>query len=264
MNRILQGWDTFDMGKERYQGGPLCLFCLFSLTLFCAQAGGQTATISSDPAAPTASPTLDALGRTTPRRTVLGFVKAARQGRYEAAAEYLDTRLRGRAAERLAYELFVVLDRRLPARLNELSDRPEGSLSVPTKPDEELVGTIRSQSADIDILLERISRGRTGRLWLFSNTTLDSIPTIYPEVNLESLERVLPAFLVETEIGGIALFQWLALLAGVPAFFLAMALLNRLLSRAFGRLRSLVRRDVNQRDPNVLPAPIRILLLSGR
>src|SRR3954451_14212398 len=65
----------------------------------------------------------DALGRDTPRGTVLGFMNAARQGSDTAAPLYLNTNLRDKAAVKLAHQLFVVLDSRLPARLNELSDR---------------------------------------------------------------------------------------------------------------------------------------------
>jgi len=245
------------------QRRPFFLICLISSTLLCARAVAQTKTAPSAQVTPQATPTADALGRTTPRGTVLGFLKAARQGRNEVAAEYLNTRLRGQAAASLAHELFVVLDRHLPARLNELSDRPEGSLSVPAKPDEEQVGTISSQGAAVDIFLERINRGKTGRLWLFSKATLEVIPELSAETNIESLKRVLPPFLVTTEIAGIALFEWVALFGGLPAFFLALVFLNRLLSRVFGRLRRLARKDLSQPDPNVLPAPIRILLLAA-
>jgi len=73
----------------------------------------------------------DPLGRDTPRGTVLGFMNAAREGHDEVAAQYLHTKLHDKAAVTLAHQLFVVLDRRLPPRLGELNDRPEGSLANP-------------------------------------------------------------------------------------------------------------------------------------
>jgi MscS family membrane protein len=39
------------------------------------------------------APAKDALGRDTPRGTVLGFMNAARDGRNDVAAQYLNTRL---------------------------------------------------------------------------------------------------------------------------------------------------------------------------
>ena len=54
----------------------------------------------------------DALGRNTPRGTVLGFMFAARKGQDDLAVQYLNTPLRGDAAVVLAHQLYTVLDRR--------------------------------------------------------------------------------------------------------------------------------------------------------
>ena len=75
-----------------------------------------------------------AQGHARPRdasKTVLGFINAARRGNNEVLPAYLDTNLKGQAAVELARKLYVVMDSRLPARLNELSDRPEGSSDNP-------------------------------------------------------------------------------------------------------------------------------------
>jgi hypothetical protein len=49
----------------------------------------------------------------------------------------------------------VVLDRRLPAWLNQISDKAEGSISDPLKPDQDLIGTISSNNGNVDIVVER-------------------------------------------------------------------------------------------------------------
>src|SRR5882672_7817019 len=134
----------------------------------------------------------DTLGRSSPRGAVLGFLAAARKGNTAIAALYLDTPLRGADAEALAHQLAAVLDRRLPARLNQLSDKPEGSLPDPLKPDEDLVGTITTANGDLDILVERVDRGKMGKVWLFSRNTLQSIPEVFEELGTPPVERVLP------------------------------------------------------------------------
>lgn len=236
--------------------------CLLSLVfLFCVPAWTQLA-IPFPPAAAQAEVPTDALGRATPRGTVLGFVSAARKGDNELAAQYLSTRLRGKAATDLARQLFIVLDRRLPARLNELSDKPEGSLSDPLKPNQELAGTISSANGNVDIIVERVDRGKSGPLWLFSSQTLDSIPDLYEEINVVSVDNVLPELLVNTRIAGIVLFEWLAVFVGMPLFYLITALLNRLLSRLVGLLRRRRYRTPDLPNPEVLPRPIRLLLLA--
>ena len=61
-------------------------------------------------------------------------MRVAREGNDEAAAQYLNTTLQGRPAEVLARQLYVVLDTRLPARIDEISDRPEGRPHEPLAP----------------------------------------------------------------------------------------------------------------------------------
>ncbi len=79
-------------------------------------------------------------------------------------------------------------------------------MSDPMKPDQELVGTISRDNGKVDITLERVSRGHgePGAIWLFSRETLDAIPALYEEVNVISVEKVLPAFLVNNRFFGIA------------------------------------------------------------
>src|SRR5947209_4319114 len=143
---------------------------------------------------------VDTLGRNAPRGAVLGFLAAARKGNTAIAALYLNTPLRGADAEALAQQLAMVLDRRLPARLNQLSDKPEGSLPDPLKPDEDLVGTISTANGDLDILVERVDRGKVGKVWLFSRNTLHSIPDVFRELEASSVERILPKFLIKIRL----------------------------------------------------------------
>jgi MscS family membrane protein len=213
--------------------------------------------VSSKPESPT-----DALGRSTPRGTVFGFLRAARKGDDETAAQYLNTELRGQRAAVLAHKLFVVLDRRLPARLNELSDRPEGSMAFLTRPNLDLVGTISNGGDKVDIVLEHVDEKKNGQMWLFSKETLDKVPDIFDEVNAVSVEHILPAFLVHTRIAQIALFEWLGVLLGLPLLYLLTGLLGRGLRPLAGSLRRRVLKDPNLLNVDVLPKPVRLLLIA--
>src|SRR5580692_3791819 len=241
--------------------------CLLSLVLLsCIPVWAQVHIPASKPASAPApdQPELpkDPLGRTTPRGSVLGFLIAARNGNNELAAQYLNTKLRGEAAAVLAHQLFVVLDRRLPARLNQISDLPEGSLSDPLKPDQELIGTIRGDTGNLEIFVERLNRGNAGSLWLFSSKTLESIPDIYDEVNVVSVYDILPNFLVNTRLASIALFEWLAVFVGMPLVYFLTVLLNRVLSRLVGLLRRCLKRRSELPNPVLLPIPVRLLFLA--
>jgi MscS family membrane protein len=162
----------------------------------------------------------------------------------------------------LARQLAVVLDRGLPPRLNQLSDKPEGSLPDQLSPDEELVGTISTPNGDVDILLERVDRGGVGRVWLFSSKTLDSIPSVFQELNTPPVEAFLPRILVETRVATIPLFQWLAIFAGLPLLYFLTGLLGRLIGWGAGAFLRRFRRDANRRTAQVLPPPLRLLLLA--
>lgn len=202
----------------------------------------------------------DVLGRTTPRGTVLGFLNAAREGNYELAAQYLNTRLKGEDAADLAHQLFVVLDHRLPARLDQLSDQPDIPPSYSYQPSHSLVGTIASHNGDVDILLEHLDRGKYGLLWFFSRKTLESIPDLYEEVDAVNPENVLPAFLV-MRIARVSVFEWLAVLVGIPVFYLLTILLDRLIRMIVGFVRRL-RGKRPLANVQYLPNPVRLLLLA--
>ena len=203
----------------------------------------------------------DPLGRDTPRGALLGFMRVSREGNFEAAPEYLNTTLRGLPAQELARQLFVVLDKRLPARLDELSDRPEGRLTNPLRPDEDVVATIATSTGNLNIVVERVPRAGDSAIWLFSSRTLDAIPQAYGEVNLISLDRHLPAFLVGPRIGGIRLFHWIALILIVPLVYSGLGALARLsvpVARQLG-LRRLVPTGVS---PRRLSGAIRFIVIA--
>ena len=217
----------------------------------------------SPPAPPAAQPEQpnDVLGRNTPRGTVLGFLAAARKGNMAVASQFLNTPLQGPVAESLARELFTVLDRRLPPRLQDLSDNPGGSLSD-LRGDQDLVGTISSDRGNVDILVERVARGKSGSLWLFARETLNRIPALYEEITVTPIEIILPAFLVNTEIAGVALFEWVAVLLGLPAAYFFTVLLNRILSPLIGSLLRRMRKRADLPDREIVPVPVRLLLMA--
>jgi len=204
----------------------------------------------------------DTLGRTTPRGTVLGFLNASKKGNDEIAALYLNTPLRGAEAEELARQLALVLDRRLPARLNLLSDKPEGSIPDPLRPDEDLVGTIVTSKGNLDILVERVDRGKVGKVWLFSRQTLSVIPDVYRELRTSSIEQFLPEFLATTRIANVPLYEYLAVFLGLPFLYLLTGLLSRLIGLAVWAFRRRFLRSLEPRNPRGLLPPVRLLLVA--
>lgn len=239
--------------------------CLLVLLLATTCGWSQKKDAKAPPAPPPAplpsETSKDTLGRNTPRGTVLGFLNSTRKNNAEIAALYLNTPLRGPEAQDLAYKLGVVIDRRLPARLNDISELPEGSVPDPLHPDEDVIGTITTSKGDLDIVVERVDRGKAGKVWLFSRKTLNSIPDAFQEIATPPIEAMLPQFLVKNRIGGVPLFQWLAIFLGVPLLYFVTGLLNPFLRLAVGPVWQRIRHTELQ-NRRILPAPIRLLLVA--
>jgi MscS family membrane protein len=211
-------------------------------------------------------PPKDPLGRNTPRGAVLNFLSNIRKGHPEIAALYLNGPLTGELRdadpETLAQQLATVLDRGLPARLDQISDEPEDSVPDPLRPDEDVIGTISTSKGDLDVLVERVDRGKAGKVWLFSQKTLISIPEVFDELNTPTVEAILPKFLVVTGLAGIPLFEWLALFLGMPFLYLMTGLLSRLISFGVGACRRRLFRNGDIKKLQALPVPIRLLLVA--
>ncbi len=211
------------------------------------------------PARPQPEP--DTLGRDTPRGTVLGFLAAARADQDDVASQYLNTQLSGKAAASLAHQLFVVLDARMPARLTQLSEVPEGSLANPLAPNQELVGTIDSGGNIFPIELDRVTRAKSSPVWLFSDRTLATIPALYKDVSLGWSDGVVTRFLLGKRFAGIRLLEWLSVLLGLPLLYLVTAVLNKLLRPLIRAVSRRLFKTSALFAGEALPIPIRLLFL---
>ena len=203
----------------------------------------------------------DPLGRDTPRGTVVGFIRAAQAQDFARAAEYLDVKLPTVRAQRLTQELKVVLDRGLNVNLNLLSAKPEGDPAASPKPDRQLIGTVSTETGGLDILLDRVQRGKSPSLWLFSSETLKRVPEVYAEIGPPWLESYLPTPLVENRVATYPLWVLIATLLGIPMALVIAKLLSRGL---ISLLRPLVRYLTKEQDDRQLEritGPIRLLML---
>jgi MscS family membrane protein len=173
----------------------------------------------TNPAAATQAPTAanDPLGRQTPSGTVLGFLQAAQAGNYKNAADYLQmsTARRQSLGPDLASKLKVLMDRAFVGSLRGLSTRPEGSPDNGVI-DQQTIGTFSSAESDVPVVLIRVSDPNSGKIWLFSAETLSKVPELYDNLQAHRIEKALPQSLVQNVFLGMALWQWLALLAAVP------------------------------------------------
>jgi MscS family membrane protein len=205
----------------------------------------------------------DPLGRSTPQGTVIGFLKAATQGDDERALQYLDTKRTGPGAQKIIHALQVILERGSSGKPAMLSSKPEGNLDDNLPPNRERIGTIQTSSGSLDILLERVQRGNSPPIWLFSAATLAKVPQIYQELDVRTLDDYLPKFLVDTWILWFPLWRWLVIILVIPLAFVLATLLTRLFTSLL-LLYSRRKFQAEGEQPVVrLTGPIRILIFAS-
>ena len=203
----------------------------------------------------------DPLGRSTPRGTILGFMKATSRGDYELAVSYLDTTQHGELARELAQQLQVVLDREISIDLNKLSVRPVGNLADPQNPNHDLVGVASSASGKLEIWLDRVQSGGNPPIWLFSKETLKHVPEVYEDIdNSQEVEKYIPAWLKARPFLSLAVWRLFIILLSIPLIFLLGSLIVRLLKPLLAILAQRILGDTGIDMSQSLVAPLRLIL----
>jgi MscS family membrane protein len=166
---------------------------------------------------PPAGPT-DPLDRQTPNGTLFGFLQAVQAGNYPTAAQYLQMSPAHRETQgqQVATELKEVLDQAFVGSLRSISTNPEGTVQPGLPSDREKIGVLSVDDTDVDVILVHVNDPNAGKIWLFSSDTLSRVPEVYELVEAHKVETHVPQTLVKTQILGMSLWMWLALLLGIP------------------------------------------------
>ena len=173
---------------------------------------------SSAPASLSSNAPVDPYGRATPSGAVLGFLQAAGAGEYSNAAQYLQMSAARRQSEgeQTAMKLYTDMNVAFAGNLKYLSTTPEGTPQEGVPLGQQKLGTMSSGDVDVDLVLVRVSDPNAGKIWLISSDTLAKVPELYDQVEARQVETKLPPWLVKHELAGMPLWQWAALLCGLP------------------------------------------------
>jgi MscS family membrane protein len=242
------------------------LFAAVAITYFLSfELQAQTASPLSGkkPATPPIEAAVnDTLGRTTPQGTIIGFMLSAQKGDDDRALKYLDTKRSGRSGHRLVNELQVVLERGFSGKLGMLSTKAQGRLDDNLPTTKELVGSIKSESGSLDVLLERTQRGNDPPVWLFASETLAKVPEFYEDLNGHSFDKYFPRFMTDTWFLWFPLWQWIYILFIIPLSFIVATLLTRLLTPLLIAVVFRITRVRADHHVMTLTGPIRIFILA--
>ena len=182
--------------------------------------GAQAAlTQALQPATPVANSnaTTDPLGRSTPSNAILGFLKAAQDGDYSIAAQYLQMSAARRQTEgeQIASKLKFVLDHAFSGNLSRYN-QPEGTPQEGVALGRQKLGTMTAGDVEVDLDLVRVFDPSAGKIWLISADTLAKLPELSDQIEARQVEHKLPSFLVKHQFAGMPLWQWAAMLLAIP------------------------------------------------
>jgi len=192
------------------------LYLAVSIALPAQTALTQSIQLATPAPATPAAPT-DQLGRNTPANSVFGFLKAATSGDYSIAAQYLQMSPAHRQAEgeQTATKLKFLLDNDFVGNYSRFS-QPEGTPQEGVSLGHQKLGTMSAGDVEVDLDMVRVSDPTAGKIWLVSSDTIAKLPDLYDQAEARHVASKLPAFLVKHELGGMPLWQWLALLIATP------------------------------------------------
>jgi len=165
----------------------------------------------------------DSLGRTTPRGTVSGFLKAVSEQNYIRASQYLYLKRsfrKTRERERIVKTMQHLLDQSgniVPTSL--INNKPTGLLDDELEPELELIGTVKINGLDTDLYLENNEKAGSPPIWVFSAETVDAIASVKIEDNL-LINKILPDALQERLLAGVPIGQWLIILLFIGISYL--------------------------------------------
>lgn len=205
-----------------------------------------------------------ALDRSTPRRTVAGFLDATDRHDDARAAKYLDLRgtPRGKRAEEgpvLARKLRGVLDWKLPLDAAKINDTKDGDPSDGAGVD--VLGTIELENETVALSVAKVELEEGGSAWLVSKATMARVPTLDPASRTSPITSRLPRWLVVPELRGVAAWQWLGLIVVGVVAYVACLLLGAL--AGFLAKRLVFTEEGEQESLRTLRAPVRLVVFIG-
>jgi MscS family membrane protein len=213
-----------------------------------------------------AKPLEDPLGRTSPHGCVLGFLRAAEAKNYERATQYFDGKRSPKEAEEIAVQLKYLLDQGLSTSIDDLSRSPNGNTEDQLRLSREQVGTVKTPTGELKVMLDLVKRPDEPPIWLFSQETLNLVPATYSSIHHTDYERFFPVWTTRIRIFSVPLWRWGVIFVCIALTFVFATLLTRLTLRL---LTSIVRTRLSlgvERSVLALKLPIfgLILALSDR
>jgi MscS family membrane protein len=214
------------------------IFMLFLLFNFSGILSSHAASADKKPADPPPKKTAiifrDNLKRDTPRGTTKGLLAAAKDKNYKKLANFFDLSYMpydwsDKDSANLSRQLKVVLDQKLWIDVDNINNTSAGNLKDNLPENQEIIGVIKSDESNYNIILQQSTNDKNDPIWLISAQTVHEIPKMYEEFGHGVLGEIMPAFLLEKTIFEITVGEWISLIAIILLGLLISIILSRLI-----------------------------------
>jgi len=231
-------------------------------------------------------PPPDALDRGTPMAAIETFIYLTSKGHYSDAAHVMDLSdlPQGAQAEmgaERAFQLSVLMERKVVVPWSKLADRPDGWLSGSSEDNDTgrvrrsvLIDRLELGDHAVPLRLNRVKPGKDAEpVWVFSRQSVDNIPALHAKFGPTDIETVLPEWMRMRAFWGMYLWEVLflpvLLVVALIAGWFAFSFMRRLGEAANRRWMRFVLRSFRWPAAIVLCAAIigtatsRVLVVSG-
>jgi MscS family membrane protein len=193
----------------------------------------------------------DELNRGVPRSSLKGYLKAARDGDFERAAKYLDSRYLPDSMDesrgpQLARQLKIALDKVIWFDLDMVSAHTDGFPDDGLPPNRDIIGRVKTPEKTVDILMQRVPRRDGVYIWKFSNQTVAEIPHLYEHFGYGPFEETLSKMFPDAQFLGWQVWQWVLWLINLALSFLLALLITWIVNLLVGRKDTAMRRQIKR------------------
>ena len=203
----------------------------------------------------------DEFDRGVPRSSLKGYLKAARDGDFERASQYLDMRylpswMDEKQGPPLARQLKIALDKVLWFDLEAVSADPDGFPDDGLPANRDNIGRIKTPDKTVDLLMQRVPRGDGVLIWKISNQTVAEIPRLYEYYGYGPFEETLSKMFPDVQFLGWQVWQWVLWLIVLVLSFLLALLITWIANLLVGRKDTAIRHQIKR----FVARPVRFLL----
>lgn len=170
----------------------------------------------------------------TPLVAVLGLSKSMRDGKYDVASQYLDTRYLPEDVAaidpvELVRALAFVFSQQNALDVTELSDDPEGHPNDGLPSYRDQIGEIEVSNGVVPVYVQRVPGENGGKVWRVSNATVAQIPVLWQEHGFSEHALWLADNLPSFTLFGMQNWQVVLMIAAAVIYYFLSGLITQVL-----------------------------------